>query len=319
MQADQINNESTPGETGDNIVLLNSPNRVKFTILATALVTSICGISYELLAATISNYFLGNAALQYSLTIGVFLFAMGIGSYLSSKFEKDLLDSFILVEIIIGLVGGFATLILFTAYRFTDQFSIALYGLLLFLGTMIGLEVPLLIRVLKDYKALKFSIADVLSFDYMGALGASILFPLLVLPVMGMMQASFFYALINMVVVFFNISVFKPLIKSPGKYMVLAGIVSIILLIGLFSSARLVSIFENKLYDDEVIFTKQTKYQRIVLTRYRDDLRMFIDGNLQFSSWDEYRYHECLVHPAMSLAANREEVLILGGGDGIPT
>lgn len=296
---------------------LSGPKRAQFALITTALALSICGISYELLVATVSSYFLGNAILQYSLTIGIYLFAMGIGSYISRKFEKNLVESFILVQILVGLLGGFSTLFLFTAYQYTPVFSILFYFFLLLLGSLIGLEIPILIRILKDYEALKFSISDILAFDYTGGLLASILFPLFILPYMGVMHASFFYALLNMVVVFFNITIFSETIKQRKMYIASSVIVSLILIGGLIYSTKLVSFFESKLYDDEIIISQQTKYQKIVVTRYGDDMRMYLDGNLQFSSWDEYRYHECLVHPAMALTSNRERVLILGGGDGL--
>ena len=71
------------------------------------------------------------------------------------------------------------------------------------------------------------------------------------------------------------------------------------------------------MFYDDVIFTKRTKYQEIVLTRNGDDFRLYLDGSLQFSSSDEYRYHEMLVHPAMSVHGNARSVLVLGGGDGL--
>ncbi|MCE1247191.1 MAG: polyamine aminopropyltransferase [Firmicutes bacterium] len=296
---------------------LTPAKRAQFAILSSAFAISICGISYELLAGTISSYFLGNAVLQYSLTIGLFLSAMGIGSYLSRKFEKNLLESFLVIQILVGLTGGFSTFFLFMAYRFTMVFSLLFYLFLLFLGMLIGLEIPILVRILKDYEALKFSISDILAFDYIGALLASILFPLFILPHMGLMHASFFYALINMVVVFLNISVFSGILKKKKAFLTAAFAVSAILFGGLIMSGKMVSFFESRLYEDEIIVTRQTKYQRIVVTNYAGDMRLYLDGNLQFSSWDEYRYHEALVHPVMNLTANRENVLILGGGDGL--
>lgn len=296
---------------------LTNQGRAKLAIIVTAFAISVCGISYELLAGTISSYFLGNAVLQYSLTIGVFLSAMGVGSYISRKFDKNLLESFIVIQIFVGLTGGFSTLILYTAYEYTEAFSLIFYAFVLLLGTLIGLEIPILMRILKDYEALKFSISDILAFDYVGALLASILFPLLVLPKMGIMHASFFYGLMSVVVAFFNIAIFSNIIKKVKILTAIAALISLVLLTGLALSSQIVSFFEARLYSDEIIVTKQTKYQRIVLTRDGYDMRLYLDGNLQFSSWDEYRYHECLVHPAMNLASNREEVLILGGGDGL--
>ena len=74
---------------------------------------------------------------------------------------------------------------------------------------------------------------------------------------------------------------------------------------------------ENRLYRDKIILSEQTQYQKIVVTKHKDDLRLFINGNIQFSSMDEYRYHEALVHIPMSLSEKRSNILILGGGDGL--
>jgi spermidine synthase len=53
------------------------------------------------------------------------------------------------------------------------------------------------------------------------------------------------------------------------------------------------------------------------VTRWRNDVRLFIDGHLQFSSVDEHRYHEALVHPAAAASPGARRALILGGGDGM--
>ena len=74
---------------------------------------------------------------------------------------------------------------------------------------------------------------------------------------------------------------------------------------------------EAHLYADEIVHTETTPYQRIVVTRWRDDLRLFLNNNLQFSSHDEYRYHEALVHPALASLPGAKRVLVLGGGDGL--
>ena len=71
------------------------------------------------------------------------------------------------------------------------------------------------------------------------------------------------------------------------------------------------------MFADEIVYTKDTPYQRIVITRGRAGFQLFLNGNLQFSSTDEYRYHEALVHPAMLLSNNPKRVLVLGGGDGL--
>ena len=96
------------------------------------------------------------------------------------------------------------------------------------------------------------------------------------------------------------------------------AIISFLILVGFFIfSEKILSFSEEKLYGENIVFTKTTSYQRIVLTHLKNDYKLYLNNNLQFSSADEYRYHEALVHPAMSSANSVDEVLVLGGGDGL--
>lgn len=293
-------------------------SKTPLILLAAVFTISLCGLGYELIAGTITSYFLGNSVLQFSLTIGVFLFAMGIGSSLSARVEGNLTGVFIVAEVAISLLGGFFSLIMFSLYACaSESFYACFLILLLVIGGLIGLEIPLLIRMVKEYGTLKIALAQVLSLDYLGALVASILFPILILPHLGLMQASFFYGLLNMMVAFLFLSIYRDELRGMKGLTAAMVLISALLLGGFFYSFRLTSFFETRMYADEIILTRQTKYQRIVMTRRDDDVRLYLDGNLQFCSIDEYRYHEVLVHPAMSLAPRREKILILGGGDGL--
>src|SRR5690606_4021284 len=78
-----------------------------------------------------------------------------------------------------------------------------------------------------------------------------------------------------------------------------------------------IGFLEDLLYDDAVVYAQQSRYQRIVITRFRDDVRLYLDGHVQFSAIDEARYHEPLVLPAMRAAGRPRDVLVLGGGDGL--
>ena len=293
-------------------------NTAKLTIVSCIFLISVCGIGYELLAGTISSYFLGNTVLQFSITIGCFLFAMGIGSYISGKIEKNIFDVFIKTELLISIFGGIFTLLLFLFYTLTpDSFYPSFILMILIIGTLIGLEIPLLVRFLKYHSNFKKALASALSVDYTGALVASILFPLFILPYFGIMQTSFIFALINILAIFLFIKTFQEEIKYKQKYIFMAIFIAILLMGGLVYSNKLVSFFENKLFTDEIVYAKQTKYQRIILTKKDNDIRLFLDGNLQFCSIDEYRYHEVLVHPVMSAIPVKDNILVLGGGDGL--
>ena len=75
-----------------------------------------CGLIYELLAGTIASYMLGDSVTQFSTIIGVYLFSMGLGSYLARYVRKDLIACFIQIEILVGLIGGVSSLVLFLAF-----------------------------------------------------------------------------------------------------------------------------------------------------------------------------------------------------------
>lgn len=254
---------------------------------------------------------------QFSITIGVFLTAMGIGSWLSRLVQDRLLEVFLTIELALGVLGGFAAALLNAAYAAVPQsYTLIMIALLLLLGSLIGLEVPLLTRIAADYGSLRDTVANVLTFDYIGALAAALLFPLLLLPVLGIMKTSFVVGAFNILIVALNLYIFWYRLKGRGGFVLGIGAALLLLGLGFAQSAQAVALFEHRLYQDKILHAEQSRFQRVVVTQYRDDLRLFLDRELQFSSRDEYRYHEALVHPAMALAANREHVLIIGG-DGL--
>lgn len=286
-------------------------------LLASLLIISSCAIFYELLISSISTYLLGSSILHFSITIGIFLSSMGLGAYLSKYVERNLLSRFILIEFVLGALGGMSALILYCGFAFTNHYYLYLIPLIGLLGTLIGMEIPLLTRLLKQYDDIKDVIAKVLAFDYLGALVASILFPLLLLPMFGMMRTAFLVGLINISVAIFNLIVFRSRLKNTGLFKTLSIAIPAVLISGFVYSYQLVSFFDQFQYSDKVIYSEQTPYQNIVLTRWNNDIRLFLNGNLQFSSIDEYRYHEALVHIPALLSNNRSQVLVLGGGDGL--
>jgi len=286
-------------------------------LLTTVFIVAICGIVYELVVGTISSYLLGNSVTHFSITIGLFLSAMGIGSFLSSRFERHLLRTFVLIEMGVGVVGGGAAVLLYAVFATSDLYYLVMVLLLLVLGSLIGMEIPLLTRVMGGWERIKETLSTVLGLDYLGALLASVLFPLVLLPQLGLLNTAFATGLLNMFVVGVNLWVFRHRLRDFPLLAGAAATITALLIGGMVWSNGLLSYFERQLYEDEVIYTDQTQYQRIVMTRWADDVRLYLDGGLQFSTADEYRYHEPLVHPAMSLSASREAVLILGGGDGL--
>jgi spermidine synthase len=276
-----------------------------------------CGLIYELIAGTLASYLLGDSVFQFSTVIGTYLFAMGVGSTLSRYLNRGLVARFISIELMVGLVGGFSSSILFLAFAYTQAFRLALYVVVVLVGVLVGLEIPLLMRILKDRFHLRELVANVLTFDYLGALGASLLFPVLLVPHLGLVRSALLFGIINAVVALWTTFLFEDRIEGRLTLRGASVAALAILGIGMVLSNRIASAADNQLYADDVIFSRQTKYQRIVLTKWKDDLRLFLNSHLQFSSRDEYRYHESLVHPGLASLPNARRVLVLGGGDGL--
>jgi len=285
-------------------------------LLASIFLVAACGLIYELLIATVSSYQLGSSVTQFSVSVGLFVGSMGLGSWLSQRVTKHLLAVFIALELVLGVVGGLSAAVLFWSYTAGPLYWVALYGCLVLIGALVGVELPILVRLLDRYGQLRTVVAQALSADYLGCLVGSLAFPLLLLPALGQMRTAFLVGLVNVGVAVYTLQTFRHRLRIRLP-LVACGLTAAVLAAGFVFSIRIHGLLERGLYDDEVIYTRQTPFQRIVFTRWREDLRLFLDGNLQFSSVDEHRYHEALVHPAMGLAASRGEVLLLGGGDGL--
>jgi spermidine synthase len=284
-------------------------------LLASAFVVSTCGLIYELLASTLASYLLGDSVTQFSTVIGSYLFAMGVGSWCSRYVKRDEVRLFVRVELLIALLGGSSAAALFLLFPLVEHFRVVLYGLVLAIGFLVGLEIPLLIRILRGFD-FRETVSNVLTFDYVGALVASLLFPLLLMPHLGMIRTGFLFGIANAAVALALLFAL-PRAASYRSEKLAAVLVLIGLAAGFVASDRLQRWAEVASYGEPVIYAQTTRFQRIVLTRRDDDLRLYLNGNLQFSSRDEYRYHEALVHPALGRVANPRNVLIFGGGDGL--
>jgi spermidine synthase len=276
-----------------------------------------CGLIYELIAGTLASYLLGDSVLQFSTIIGSYLFAMGIGSWLSRFINTGLVSRFITIELMVGLLGGFSSTILFLAFTYTKGFHVLLYAVVILVGILVGLEIPLLMRILKERFRFKELVANVLTFDYLGALGASLLFPLLLVPKLGLVRSALLFGLINALVALWSTYLFKDHLRRPGYQRAVCGVVVLLLGAGMASAEWITDTADAALYSDEVILSRTTPYQRIVVTRWKEDYRLYLNSHLQFSSRDEYRYHESLVHPGMASIPGARRVLVLGGGDGL--
>ena len=288
-------------------------------LLAAIFTAAACAIVYELLISSTSAYFLGNSVEQFSVTIGLFLASMGLGSWLSRAIVDRLLERFIAFELWLAAVGGCSVPVLYLAYLYTGHFRYVMILLIVAVGTLVGLELPLLMRMLQRYGDLRTVLSNVLFLDYLGSLLAALLFPYLLLPLLGAFDTSLTAGLLNVGVGLALLARFWSQL-TPGRRHRLVGlgiVVACALGLTLIGAGPIRERLESALYADRIVYSQRSKYQQIVLTQWQDDVRLYLDGHLQFSSTDEYRYHEALVHPAMALAHNRQRVLVIGGGDGL--
>lgn len=291
----------------------------KILILSVFVVAS-CGLAYELIAGALSSYLLGDSILQFSTIIGCYLFAMGVGAHFS-KFvrDDDVLARFVDIELAVGLIGGVSAAALFLTFSWmAAPFRTLLYVLVFLVGALVGMEVPLVMRAL-NARQTEFNelVSRVLTFDYLGALAVSLLFPLVLAPYLGLVRTGFLFGMLNVGVALWTIVTFRHELANLGGRLLRASAVMCVLVFGFALADRMTYWGEHGLFGDEIIYSTTTPYQRLVITRWKDDLRLYINGNLQFSSRDEYRYHEALVHPALQALPWARRVLVLGGGDGL--
>ena len=305
------------------------------------LIIAACGLIYELLAGTVASYVLGDSVTQFSLIIGLYLSALGVGAWLSRFLDRDLAAKFVDVELAVAMIGGLSAPLLFFGFAKFEWFQLFLYVIVFLIGVLVGLELPILMRILKEHLDFKELVSRVLSFDYIGSLIAAVLFPLFLVPRLGLVRTSVLFGLMNAFVGLYGTWLLRPLIDGSGVGQTfslppggqagkpaphlsrvwalrLRAAAAIAVLVVAFVNARqLTQLSEDETFADDIVYATSSPYQRIVITRGKSGFHLFLNGNLQFSSADEYRYHEALVHPALSSVPSPRHVLILGGGDGL--
>lgn len=277
-------------------------------------IAGLCSIVYELLISTAATYFLGNGVKQFSLIIGFYLFSMGIGAYFSKFFSGKPLHFFIKIEYALGFIGGISVPLIYFLFVTIPPGALQILCLVIVfvIGLLTGMEVPLLTFARTD--SFKNNLSQVLSLDYIGGLFATLLFPFILLPFVGLFYSSLIFGMLNLVLgIVLNI-VYYPRLKR----LITAGLIVIsVLLVGILYAGKLLSIWEGKIYKHPVVFNEQTSYQKIVLTKRREEVRLFLDRVIQFSSLDEHRYHESLVHTPVQMHHAPKRVLVLGGGENL--
>jgi spermidine synthase len=293
-------------------------------LLFATFVCAACGLVYELALVAQGSYLLGDSITQASVVLATMVFAMGIGSLTAKPLQRRPLLSFVVVEALLAITGGLSVLGLHAAFTWLDLYWPALIGIALVVGALIGAEIPLLMTLLQRIRKQEAgsATADLFAADYIGALVGGLAFPFLLLPLLGQTRGALLVGMVN-VVAGAAVALFLFRANAPRRAALAGGTAAVLaLLVFAFAqSDAFLRYARDQLYEDPVVHAETTQYQEIVVTESSPvvpgptDLRLFLNGDLQFSSIDEYRYHESLVHPA--LAGKRDRVLILGGGDGL--
>ena len=256
-------------------------------LFAAALLVAVGGLIYELILGTAASYLIGDSVLSFSLATGITLFGMGTGSLLAGRLRGRPATVFAANEILLGLVGGNSVLILYAAFGLTRIHWWVFSAVSLLIGVLIGLEIPPLV--------------------------ASLIFPLVLLPQLGLLRGAYLVGALTVAVAM----VVLRHVDAPRR-LVAAGAAAVVVLMALFCGAgHLERGIDARTYGDPIIYYEQSQYQKIVLTQYGQDMRLYLNGQLQFSSLDEARYHETLAAGAMTSVNRPARVLILGGGDGL--
>lgn len=312
------NNQGSPFASSAQLGLLKR-RRVPLLFL-NVFIIAVCGLVYELLAGTVASYLLGDSVTQFSLVIGLYLSAMGVGAWLSRFVEGGVGRRLVEAQLAIAVVGGSSAPLLFMVFGYTRSFRPVLFLEVFLIGTLVGLELPLLMRIMERQLDFKELVSRVLAVDYIGALVASLLFPLVLVPQLGLVRTSLVMGLLNTAVGAWATNLLADLLtpRMRSRLLLRAGIIAVALLVGIIKADALSTLAEEHLFADPVVYSKTTPYQRIVVTNAARGFQLFLNGNLQLDSADEYRYHEALVHPAFAaLGRPPQRVLVLGGGDGL--
>ncbi len=279
--------------------------------------TGFSGLMAEYSVSTVVAYLTGDTIAAYSLLIGVFMAAMGVGAFASERMsDGDELARYLLVEVLLSVCIATSSLVItqLAIYDLTWPGALFIAGII---GTLIGFEIPLLVRFNdKRNIVLKRNIAVVLGADYLGAFVASIAFIGWFLPVLGAIATPAVAGAVNLAIAALVAIVFRE--HTALGRVVTGGVVAGIVVGGVATYGdQVVFAAEQKQYGDPIIFSEQTPFQKIVVTRFKNEYCLFLNGQTQMCTSDERRYHEALIHPALWLKPDARNALVMGGGDGL--
>ncbi|WP_273352135.1 polyamine aminopropyltransferase [Corynebacterium resistens] len=295
----------------------------RFLLLVSVAICAASGLVYELALISLSTSLNGGSIVETSLIVAGFVAALGLGALLAKPLLRQPDFSFLMVEAALGLIGGVSATVLYVVFAKVGTSLLVVVLATLCIGALVGTELPLLMSMyqrgrLVDARTSGSVLATLNVADYVGALLGGLAWPFVLLPWLGLMRGTAASGLLNIIAALvIAIVVLRKFMRPWHVTTVLvslvgSGAVLVALLVG---SDGIVTTARQQLYQDPVVYAEQTPYQDIVVTQWKGDRRLFLNGGLQYSTRDEHRYTESLVYPAVT--DKTENVLIIGGGDGL--
>ena len=216
--------ETTP-ETGEYL----TDRRV---LLCLTFAVAFCSIAYELVYSQLLTVFYGGTVVRYSITIGLYMFSLGVGSLLFTQLG-DAETNFLRTELylaVAGPAGAFAIVALNAAPNVTfpgkELVVLSLSHVpIVVVGLLSGFEIPLLTDLVADRERTVFaalgrlyprrvvrrvlgvffvvsdpdeqSFSEVLGVDYLGSLAGTVCYALVLYPRYGLIVTVLVLGLVN--------------------------------------------------------------------------------------------------------------------------
>lgn len=262
-QADRQSAEVREGQEDERRAAgTQAPATTLASLFAVTLVVAACSIIYELLLAQTLSALLGDTVLRYSITIGTYLGALGIGAMLCERSPIAPVRRLIRIELLLSAIGGIAVPLLYffdalqrSTYFFGAEsfagsawvpfvFLLASHAVIIAIGLLSGFEVPLLLSIGERIR--RNSTNRVLGVDYLGALIGSVAFPLILVRQTGLLAAGFLTAMCNLIVCLVLVSWIRE--RRPAWAAGFAVALGAVLIGGLLSAPRIEQFFLRKFY-----------------------------------------------------------------------
>ncbi len=280
--------------------------------------TGLSGIVAEYVLATMATYFLGDSVFQWTIILSLMLFAMGLGSRVSKLIKSRLVEAYVAVEFILSFLTSFSALLIYLVMPYSSYIDLIIYGESIVIGLLIGMEIPLVTRINGEYEQLRTNISSIMENDYFGSLVGGLFFAFIGIRFLGLTYTPFVVGGINLLVAIIVLFKFGSVLsgKLGSRLKLIGAILPVLFVVGITFANPIVIFGNQSRYSEKIIFSKQTPYQQITVTQRNDDYWLYLNQGKQLCTFDEWKYHEALVHPAVGLTKGPIDVLILGAGDG---